>query len=157
MRYWYSEGKTRFDINSQRQSPILGNPTSTLTYDGIDANSLEFVFAVRNETRTFFKGFVGGGWLDNGSLDDEDFLAGQIKFSDTYSILDGDSMVYGTMDVGQDYTLVDRNARVVLSPSSASTTGKSRWTPTAPAAIRTMSAAPSAAHPAQRSCLSAPR
>jgi hypothetical protein len=116
LRYWYSEGSTRFDINSQQQNPFLGNPTSTLTYDGIDANSLEFVFAVRNETRTFFKGFVGGGWLDNGSLDDEDFFAGQIKFSDTYSQLDGDGMVYGTMDVGQDFTLIDRKARVVLSP-----------------------------------------
>jgi hypothetical protein len=113
LRYWYSEGSTRFDINSQRQDPFLGNPTSTLTYDGIDANSLEFVFAVRNETRTFFKGFVGGGWLDNGSLDDEDFFAGQIKFSDTYSQLDGDGMVYGTMDVGPAY-------RCRLSPGRVS-------------------------------------
>ncbi len=116
MRYWYSEGSTRFDVNSSRQNRIYGNPTSTLTYDGIDANSLEFVFAVRNETRTFFKGFIGGGWLDGGSLDDEDFFAGQIKFSDTYSELDGSGMVYGTMDVGQDFTLIDRKARVVLSP-----------------------------------------
>ncbi len=100
-----ARASTRFDINSSRQNPLLGNPTSTLTYDGIDANSLEFVLGVRNETRTFFKGFVGGGWLDGGSLDDEDFFAGQIKFSDTYSELDGDGLVYGTMDVGQDFTL----------------------------------------------------
>ena len=116
MRYWWSEGKTRFDINSTRVNPRLGNPTSTLTYDDIGASSLEFVFAVRNETRTFFKGFVGGGWLNGGSLDDEDYLAGQIKFSDTYSRLDGDGMVYGTMDIGQDFTLIDRNASVVVSP-----------------------------------------
>jgi hypothetical protein len=116
MRYWWSEGKTRFDINSSRQSPLLGNPTSTLTYDGINGNSLEFVWGVRNETRTFFKGFVGGGWLNGGSLDDEDFFAGQIKFSDTHSKLDGDGLVYGTMDVGQDFTLIDRGPRVVVSP-----------------------------------------
>lgn len=115
MRYWWSEGNTSFDINSSQQNLALGNPTSSLTYDGIDANALEFVFAVRNETATFFKGFVGG-WLDRGSLDDEDFFAGQIKFSDTYSELDGDDMVYFTIDVGQDFTLVDRNASVVLSP-----------------------------------------
>lgn len=66
---------------------------------------------MRNETETFFKGFVGGGWFD-----DEDFFAGQIKFSDTYSRLDGHSLVYGTMDVGQDFTLLDRKANVVLSP-----------------------------------------
>ena len=116
MRYWYSEGSTRFDINSSQRAPILGNPTSTLNYDGIDANSLEFVWAVRNEARTFFKGFVGGGWLSGGSLDDEDYLAGQIKFSDTYSRLDGESMGYGTIDVGQDFTLIDNKARVVVSP-----------------------------------------
>ncbi len=116
LRYWWSEGKTRFDINSSRRSPILGNPTSTLTYDDIGANSLEFVWGVRNETRTFFKGFVGGGWLDGGSLDDEDFFAGQVKFSDTYSRLDGDDLVYGTIDVGQDFRLVDTGPSVVLSP-----------------------------------------
>lgn len=116
MRYWWSEGNTRFDINSSRRNPILGNPTSTLSYDGTGANSLEFVWGVRNETKTFFKGFIGGGWLDGGSLDDEDFFVGQIKFSDTYSQLDGDGLVYGTMDVGQDFTLVDRGPRVVISP-----------------------------------------
>jgi len=116
MRYWWSEGSTRFDINSSRRSPIYGDPTSTLTYDGINANSLEFVFSARNETRTFTKGFVGGGWLDGGSLDDEDFFAGQVKSSDTYSKLDGDGLVYGTIDVGQDFTLINNKARVVLSP-----------------------------------------
>ena len=61
MRYWYSEGSTRFDINSSQRAPILGNPTSTLTYDGIDANSLEFVWAVRNEARTFFNASAPAG------------------------------------------------------------------------------------------------
>lgn len=116
IRYWWSEGKTRFDVNSSRQTPIFGNPTSTLVYDGINANALEFVFGVRNETETFFKGFVGGGWLEGGSLDDEDFLAGQIKFSDTYSTLDGDDLIYGTIDIGQDFTLIDNGPSVVISP-----------------------------------------
>ncbi len=116
MRYWWSEGSTRFGVNSSRQAPILGNPTSTLSYDDVTANSLEFVWGVRNESRTFFKGFVGGGWLDGGSLDDEDYLAGQIKFSDTYSRLDGESMGFGTMDVGQDFTVLDGKSVVVVSP-----------------------------------------
>ncbi len=116
MRYWYSEGSTRFDLNSSRLGAIYGDPTSTLTYDDISANALEFVWSARNETDTFAKGFVGGGWLDGGSLDDEDFFAGQIKFSDTYSKLDGNGLVYGTIDVGQDFTLIDNKARVVFSP-----------------------------------------
>ena len=116
VRYWWSEGNTSFDINSSRRNPLLGNPTSTLAYDDIDANALEFVFSVRNETSTVFKGFVGGGWLDNGSLDDEDFFAGQVKFSDTYSELNGDGLVYGTIDVGQDFTLIDNGQSLVVTP-----------------------------------------
>jgi hypothetical protein len=116
MRYWWSEGSSRFDLNSSRLGDIYGNPTSTLAYDGINANALEFVWSARNLTQTFAKGFVGGGWLDGGSLDDEDFFAGQIKFSDTYSRLDGDGLVYGTIDVGQDFTLIDNKTKVVLSP-----------------------------------------
>ncbi|MEZ5828539.1 MAG: hypothetical protein R3D01_09285 [Hyphomicrobiales bacterium] len=116
MRYWWSESSTRFDINSSKINPLLGNPTSTLDYDGINANSLEFVWSVRNESRTFAKGFVGGGWLTDGSLDDEDFFAGQIKFSDTYSKLSGDDSFYGTIDVGQDFTLIDNGPFVVVSP-----------------------------------------
>ena len=77
-RYWWSEGSTRFDIESSRLDPILyGSPTSTLTYDGVTGNSLEFFMSVRNETDTFFKGFIGGGWLGGGTLDDEDFLPGR--------------------------------------------------------------------------------
>ncbi len=89
LRYWYSEGST------------------TLTPEDLDANALEFVFAVRNETRTFFKGFVGGGWLEDRA---------DVSLMDFSSDLEGDGMVYGTMDVGQDFTLIDRKARVVLSP-----------------------------------------
>jgi len=44
-------------------------------------------------------------------------ISGQIKFSDTYSELNGNGLVYGTMDVGQDFTLIDRGPRVVVSPS----------------------------------------
>lgn len=116
LRYWWSESSTRFDINSSKINPLLGNPTSTLDYEGINANSLEFVWGARNESGTFAKGFVGGGWLTDGSLDDEDFFAGQIKFSDTYSSLSGDDSFYGTIDVGQDFTLIDNGPFVVISP-----------------------------------------
>jgi hypothetical protein len=115
-RFWASEGKTRFDINSNKFNPALGNPTSVLTYGDMEAYSGEFVWSARNESNTFAKGFVGGGWLNGGSLDDEDFAAGQIKFSDTYSKIKGDDLIYGTIDVGQDFTLLDRQTKVTFSP-----------------------------------------
>lgn len=114
--YWWSEGSTRFDIDSSRLDPTLyGSPTSTLTYDGVTGNSLEFFMSVRNETDTFFKGFFGGGWLNGGSLDDEDFFAGQVKFSDTYSEIDGEGSLYLTLDIGQDFD-VGYSGNLVISP-----------------------------------------
>ena len=116
IRYWQSVGSTRFNFNSSRQNRALGNPTSVLKYDDMDAYSGEFFWYARNETGTFAKGFVGGGGLNAGSLDDEDYLAGQVKFSDTYSRLKGDDLIYGTIDVGQHFTLIDRADKLWLSP-----------------------------------------
>jgi hypothetical protein len=116
VRYWQSVGSTRFSINSSRQNPMLGNPTSVLKYDDIDAYSGEFFWYAKNETGTFAKGFIGGGGLSGGSLDDEDYFSGQIKFSDTYSRLKGDDLIYGTIDVGQHFTLIDRADKLWFSP-----------------------------------------
>jgi hypothetical protein len=78
--------------------------------------SAEFVWRAKNESNTFAKGFVGGGWLNDGSLDDEDFLVGQIKFKDTFSRIQGNSLVYGTIDLGQDFTLLDGATKVTVGP-----------------------------------------
>jgi hypothetical protein len=78
--------------------------------------SAEFVWRAKNESNTFAKGFVGGGWLNDGSLDDEDFLVGQIKFKDTFSGIQGNSLVYGTIDLGQDFTLLDGATKVTVGP-----------------------------------------
>src|SRR5258705_5009473 len=78
--------------------------------------SAEFVWRAKNESSTFAKGFVGGGWLNDGSLDDEDFLVGQIKFKDIFSRIQGNSLVYGTIDLGQDFTLLDGATKVTVGP-----------------------------------------
>ncbi len=116
-RYWWSEGKTGFNFTSSKVDPTLGNPTSKLTYDGMHGNSAELFFRATNEGGNFFaKGFVGGGWLNGGSLDDEDFFAGQIKFSDTYSKIKGNSLLYGTIDFGYDFRLLDGATKVTVGP-----------------------------------------
>lgn len=115
-RVWASQGKTDFNINSSRVDPALGNPTSILTYDDIEGYSGEFYWNVRNESDTVSKGFIGGGGLTGGSLDDEDYFAGQVKFSDTYSKLDGNNLIYGTIDVGQRFALLDRRSYIGVTP-----------------------------------------
>jgi hypothetical protein len=116
LRYWQSTGKTHFSINSSKTNPTLGNPTSRLKYDDMDGYAGEFFWYARNDTDTFAKGFVGGGGLSGGSLDDEDYYAGQVKFSDTFSKLKGSDLIYGTIDVGQHFKLIDRAAKVTASP-----------------------------------------
>lgn len=114
-RYWQSVGKTRFSINSSKSNPAFGNPTSVLYYEDMDGYAGELFWYARNETNTFAKGFIGGGGLSGGSLDDEDYFAGQIKFSDTHSKLKGESLIYGTIDVGQHFA--DRRRDQALAQS----------------------------------------
>jgi hypothetical protein len=115
-RYWWSEGKTKFSIDSSKFDPTLGSPTSTLTYDNVQANTAEFVFRARTEGNWFAKGFVGGGPLGGGTLDDRDFFNGQVMFSDTSSNLDGNGFVYGTLDLGKRFTLADGPTMVTFGP-----------------------------------------
>ncbi|HZP09389.1 hypothetical protein [Methyloceanibacter sp.] len=115
-RYWWSEGKTSFSITSQMLNPTLGDPTSKLTYDNMQGNTAELFFRATNGGNIFAKGFAGGGWLDGGSLDDEDFFAGQIKFSDTFSRIEGDSLAYTTIDLGYDFHLLDGPSKVIFGP-----------------------------------------
>jgi len=104
-RLWFSQGKTNFGINSSKIDHTLGNPTSTLSYDDLDAVSGEVTFRAKNDTGMVFKGFVGGGGIVSGSLDDQDYFKHQIRFSNTYSDVEGSDLVYGTIDLGYDFKL----------------------------------------------------
>lgn len=115
-RYWWSEGNTHFAINSSKLSPNLGNPTSTLNYDNLIGNAGELTWRARNETDTFAKGLVGAGGLSGGTLTDRDFFAGQVKFSDTTSAVNGNNLIYGTIDVGQSFKLIEAATKLSFNP-----------------------------------------
>jgi hypothetical protein len=101
-RYWYSEGSSTRSHNAQGLAPSLGNPTSVLTYDDLAAHSVE-LFARRGfEQGWFARGNAGVGSIRHGMFDDEDFLAGQIKFSDSTSSVRGNDLRYITVDVGRE-------------------------------------------------------
>ena len=72
-RYWWSEGKTNFSIDSSKMDPSLGLPSAKLTYDNVQGNAAEFVFRAWTEANLFAKGFVGGGMLSGGTLDGSGF------------------------------------------------------------------------------------
>jgi hypothetical protein len=99
LRYWYSTGETRWSHNAQ--SAGFGNPTSVLAYERIRAQSAELHFNRKLPHRWFVRGVAGLGELEGGLLDDEDYAAGQVKFSDTTSAVRGGALRYLTLDAGR--------------------------------------------------------
>ena len=102
LRYWASEGTTS-----------ITNAGSRLSYDDLNGNSGEFVWSARNAANTFAKGFVGGGGVSGGTLDGD---ASRVGLSETTSNVDGGGLVYGTIDLGQRFTLMDGEKKFFLSP-----------------------------------------
>jgi len=102
VRYWYSEAKTTRSHNAQGLAPVLGNPTSVLTYEDLDAHALELHGRKSFASAWFLKGSAGFGEIYRGSFDDEDFFAGQVKFSDSTSAVKGNKLGYAILDLGYD-------------------------------------------------------
>jgi hypothetical protein len=110
-RYWYSTGKTKFGFTNG--NPSFGDPTSTLDWNETTGNAGEFFGRVDHRpTGLFAKGVIGGGVLDGGTIIDRDFLAGQIKFSDTSSQIKGDNLFYGMIDLGWGLDVPAANIRL---------------------------------------------
>jgi len=90
-RYWLSSGENRFAHNAQGVNPTLGNPTSILTYDELDARALELHWRSNFSSEGwFFKGNFGLGEVRDGTFDDEDYDAAQAKTDDTTSAVRGE-------------------------------------------------------------------
>ena len=102
VRYWVSSGETKRAHNAQSFDPSLGNPTSVLLYENLDANTIElFGRQYFGGGQWLIKGFVGLGEITRGSFRDEDFNAGQVKFSDTTSSVSSGDISYGAIDIGR--------------------------------------------------------
>jgi hypothetical protein len=133
IRYWLSTGETKSSHNAQSLDPTLGNPTSVLLYENLDANMLEFFGRQDFQERWFLNGILGVGRVKGGFFDDEDFKAGQVKFSDTSSSGSTSGGTYGCSA-----RAAPRSAR-----SSATASGRRTSTPTARPTISASSAATS--------------
>ena len=102
LRYWASEGDT---------NRVTAN--GGLHYDSVDGNSGEFVFRAQNAAQFFGKGFVGGGGLSGGTLEGSD---SQVGLAATTSRAGDGSLVYGTIDVGKRFDIVESGPRFSVSP-----------------------------------------
>jgi hypothetical protein len=101
VRYWYSTGIHKHSHSAQDRFPELGNPTSVLTYENLDAHAAEIYGRQNFRGDWFLKGVVGAGRIITGSFDDEDYFAGQEKFSDTTSSVPDGWLSYFLVDFGR--------------------------------------------------------
>ena len=107
-RYWYSSGRFQKDMAPS----VLGaqNPTtsiSRLTWDNLTSHSGEMFGRVDSPFNVFAKGFVGGGNISGGKINDEDWGLGasfagvNTGYSNTVGNATGD-LSYATADLGYD-------------------------------------------------------
>jgi opacity protein-like surface antigen len=102
-RYWYSSGSFQKDLSSGTTPATANVLNSRLTYDST-ANSGEFFGRIDSPWKLFVKGFVGGGRISGGQLNDEDWNLGPgIGYSNTISTPVTGSIGYGTIDGGYDF------------------------------------------------------
>jgi len=107
IQVWKTEGKTTWNHNAQGANPAFGNPTSQLTYSGMTSDVIELGLTVRH-LEWFGTVAIGTGSIDSGNLQDEDWLAGQVKFSDTNSAIRGDELHFWTLDAGRSLVWTQR-------------------------------------------------
>jgi hypothetical protein len=110
-RYWYSTGTVKYGFTNNAWP--FGSPTSTLDWNNVQGHSGELFARIDHRpTGLFVKGMAGAGVLRGGEFVDRDYFIYQIKFSDTTSQVDGDTLKYATFDVGMSYELPRHGIRL---------------------------------------------
>lgn len=109
-RYWYSWGRHKYDLGHLRTDPVASySLVSRLTYDDIDASTGEVTGRLTAPWNLFAKGFLGGGSITGGHMNDEDFdipgdNVARVPYTNTLSPkVEGEIPTYGTIDIGYDW------------------------------------------------------
>ena len=99
---WFSSGDTHWAHNASSASPLLGNPSSKLTYKDVGTTVVDVAGTYWFTPRLFGRLNLGVGGIGGGRLTDDDYLAadGGNPSSRTISNLNGDGMIYLNADVG---------------------------------------------------------
>lgn len=99
---WISTGETRWAHNASSSSPLLGNPTSKLTYKDVGTNVFDLAGTYWFRPRLFGRLNIGVAGIGGGRLTDDDYLAadGGNPSLRTISNVNGDGMWYLNADVG---------------------------------------------------------
>lgn len=103
VRYWYSSGRFQKDLGADVTPANANVLVSRLTYV-TNAGSGEVFGRVDTPSNLFVKGFVGGGTLTRGRLNDEDWVIfnAVVPYSNTISEPLKGKIAYATVDAGYD-------------------------------------------------------
>jgi opacity protein-like surface antigen len=97
-RYWFSSGNHQKDLYDPLAASLLN---SRLTYGDLTGHSAETFFKITHTpTDLFLKGFIGGGALASGRMNDEDFPPITAPYSNTLQVHSGGSIKYAQVDLG---------------------------------------------------------
>ena len=96
-RYFFSTGKMRLTLGDPF---VAGQINSQVTHANMDSNAGEGFARIDHSSGFFLKGFLGGGNIFNGKLNDEDFPPGIVPYSNTVSDINNGRLWYGTVDLG---------------------------------------------------------
>jgi opacity protein-like surface antigen len=99
-RVWYSSGRFQKDLGTFSDQSTSNLLVSRLTYNSTAASG-ELFGRVDTPINVFLKGFVGGGKLTSGTINDEDWniFGSSVPYSNTSSSVKGD-LAYATVDAG---------------------------------------------------------
>jgi hypothetical protein len=112
---WQSTGNITWSHDASAFEPLFGNPTSRLEYDKVDSTIVELRARIELTERLFVELAYGAGDVDSGRLTDTDFVsasgarafgttvAGPHAYSETISILDGDSIHFIDARLGREF------------------------------------------------------
>lgn len=102
MRSWlFTSGETQWSHDASGLDPLLGDPTSELTYKDNDTHLVGLGAKVHVNRRLFLDGEFGVSVdFDHGSLIDDDYAAGQRLFSRTSSDITGKGTWYFSGNAG---------------------------------------------------------
>ena len=106
-RYWFSIGKTAKNLYDIPGTALV----SRLTYDGLRGHSVEGFGRADHTSGVYVKGYLGGGIVTKGDLNDEDFAPFIVPYSSTMSNHKDGQMLYGSVDLGFNFVR-NHNIRV---------------------------------------------
>jgi hypothetical protein len=104
-RYFWSTGRMRYTLGDPF---VMGQTNSQLTYRNMNSNAGETFIRADHSSGFFAKGFLGGGNLTSGTLNDEDFPPAIAPYSNTVSNISNGHLWYGTADIGYNPWQTDR-------------------------------------------------